>query len=179
MLCTPRARRFVLCLTYTCGLVPIQSMPAACCSRKISLCFVCRHGKRTPVRLSIQGPAGEAPATAPFSNPLHQWYRRWMGGVSRPHSFFLLRYVSDLCHVCPSVKQKARHQAQHTCSRALRHRYRLASPEAHLLLIVLFGLRQRGFEPPSSEQQPAALPLRYLPQKPTYAFQVIGTKCPD
>ena len=46
-------------------------------------------GVRTPVRLSVQGPVGEVPATAPFSSPLHHWYRRWMGGVSRPRSFSL------------------------------------------------------------------------------------------
>ena len=46
-------------------------------------------GVRSPVRLSVQGPAGEVPATSPFSNPLHHRYRRWMGGVSRPHSFCL------------------------------------------------------------------------------------------
>ena len=68
-------------------------------------------GVRTPVRLSVQGPAGEASATAPFSNPLHQWYCRWMGGVSRPHSFFSLWYVSALCQVCPRVKQKSKASA--------------------------------------------------------------------
>ena len=45
-------------------------------------------GVRTPVRLSVQGPASEVPATAPFSIPLHHRYRRWMGGVSPPHIFF-------------------------------------------------------------------------------------------
>ena len=36
-------------------------------------------GVRTPVRLSVQGPVGEAPATAPFSIPLHHRYRRCVG----------------------------------------------------------------------------------------------------
>ena len=36
-------------------------------------------GVRTPVRLSVQGPVGEAPATAPFSIPLHHRYRRCDG----------------------------------------------------------------------------------------------------
>ena len=44
-------------------------------------------GIRTPVRLSVQGPPGEVPATAPFSSPLHHRYRRWIGGVSRPRTF--------------------------------------------------------------------------------------------
>ena len=61
--------------------------------------------------------------------------------------------------------KKARHQAEHTCSSALRHWYR-RPPEPHLLLIVLFGFLPRGFEPPSSGQQPAAQPLRYTAQKP-------------
>ena len=60
-------------------------------------------GVRTPVRLSVEGPAGEASATAPFTNPLHQWYRRWMGGVSRPHSFFSLWYVTDQCQLYLTV----------------------------------------------------------------------------
>ena len=34
---------------------------------------------RTPVRLSVQGPVGEASATAPFSIPLHHRYRRCDG----------------------------------------------------------------------------------------------------
>ena len=34
-------------------------------------------GVRTPVRLSVQGPPGEVPATAPFSSPLHHRYRRY------------------------------------------------------------------------------------------------------
>ena len=68
-------------------------------------------GVRTPVRLSVQGPAGEASATAPFSNPLHQWYRRWMGGVSRPHSFFSLWYVTDLCQLYLRGKQKSKASA--------------------------------------------------------------------
>ena len=46
-------------------------------------------GVRTPVRLSVQGPPGEVPATAPFSSPLHHRYRRWMGCVSRPHIFLV------------------------------------------------------------------------------------------
>ena len=44
-------------------------------------------GVRTPVRVSVQGPPGEVPATAPFSSPLHHRYRRWIGGVSRPRTF--------------------------------------------------------------------------------------------
>ena len=36
-------------------------------------------GVRTPVRPSVQGPVGEAPATAPFSIPLHHRYRRCDG----------------------------------------------------------------------------------------------------
>ena len=95
-------------------------------------------GVRTPVRLSVQGPAGEASATAPFSNPLHQWYRRWMGGVSRPHSFFSLWYVTDECQfylVLPESETK-RHPPPHTCSSALHHRCRLAPPEPHLLLVL-------------------------------------------
>ena len=44
-------------------------------------------GVRTPVRLSVQGPPGEVPATAPFSIPLHHRHRRWPGGVSRPRIF--------------------------------------------------------------------------------------------
>ena len=48
-------------------------------------------GVRFPVRLSVQGPAGEVPATAPFSIPLHHRYRWWIGGVSRPHSFCLAK----------------------------------------------------------------------------------------
>ena len=124
-------------------------------------------GVRTPVRLTVQGPAGEVPATAPFSSLLHHRYRRWMGGVSRPHSFFFRRYVLVLIVSGMSKWEikKARHQAQHTCSSALRHRR--PPPEPHLLLVVLFGVRPRGFEPPSSGQQPAAPPLRYKPQKPT------------
>ena len=46
-------------------------------------------GVRTPVRPSVQGHVGEVPATAPCSIPLHHRYRRWMGGVSRPRSFYL------------------------------------------------------------------------------------------
>ena len=44
-------------------------------------------GVRTPVRLSVQGPPVEVPATTPFSSPLHHRYRRWIGGVSRPRTF--------------------------------------------------------------------------------------------
>ena len=36
-------------------------------------------GVRTPVRPSVQGPVGEAPATAPFSISLHHRYRRCDG----------------------------------------------------------------------------------------------------
>ena len=52
------------------------------------------RGLRFLVRPSVQGPVGEVPATAPFSSPLHHRYRRWMGGVSRPHGFFIfcMRY---------------------------------------------------------------------------------------
>ena len=62
-------------------------------------------GAQTPVRLSVQGPTGEVPATAPFSIPLHHRYRRWKGGVSRPHSFFFFCFVIvtisvRLCQVC-------------------------------------------------------------------------------
>ena len=123
-------------------------------------------GVRSAVRPSVQGPVGEVPATAPFSSPLHHRYRRWMGGVSRPHSFFSLCGMSkfDIDRTVPVGTKKARHQAEHTCSSALRHWYR-RPPEPHLLLIVLSGLRQRGFEPPSSGQQPAAQPLRYMAQK--------------
>ena len=98
-------------------------------------------GVRTPVRLSVQGPVGEASATAPFSNPLHQWYRRWMGGVSRPHSFFSLRYVTDQCQFYLRVKQKGiRHHtpaaARSTTGAALRRRNHISSsysPVARLL----------------------------------------------
>ena len=98
-------------------------------------------GVRTPVRLSVHGPVGEASATAPFSNPLHQWYRRWMGGVSRPHSFFSLRYVIDQFQCYLRVKQKGiRHHTPaavfSTTVAALRRRNRISSsysPSARLL----------------------------------------------
>ena len=38
------------------------------------------------------GAFGSTPATAPFSIPPHHRYRRWMGGVSRPH--ILLSHIS-------------------------------------------------------------------------------------
>ena len=85
-------------------------------------------GVRFPVRLSVQGPVGEVPATTPFSIPLHHRYRRWIGGVSRPHSFL------SSCKVClfltvwslsTGSQQKAKPQPQHTCSSALHHRGRL------------------------------------------------------
>ena len=66
-------------------------------------------GAQTPVRLSVQGPVGEVPATAPFSIPLHHWYRRWMGGVSRPRSFVL---TSSLYVLCKSTWHEYLHATQ-------------------------------------------------------------------
>ena len=141
-------------------------------------------GVRTPVRLSVQGPAGEVPATAPFSSPPHHWYRRWMGGVSRPHSFVLstVHSIPMFFHVsqCPLWgPKKAMHQAQHTCSGAPRRRYCLASPEPHFLLIVLLGLRPGGFEPLSSGQQPAAQPLRYMARKLALCITALMNETPE
>ena len=91
-------------------------------------------GVRTPVRLSVKGPAGEVPATAPFIIPLHHRYRRRMGGVSPPHILSL-----------PPTPAPA----PGTQKRGTRHGTPAAGPSvsgtagrrvAHVLLIFLFRL---------------------------------------
>ena len=99
-------------------------------------------GVRTPVRPSVQGPVGEVPATAPFSIPLHHWYRRWMGGVSRPRSFFL-------CPVkMPLVLAPVQKIISHSKKQGTRHNTPAAVPpvtgtagrrEPHLLLVFPLG----------------------------------------
>ena len=140
-------------------------------------------GVRTPVRLSVQGPVGEVPATAPFSSPLYHRYRRWMGGVSRPHSFALstvcsipmfFMSVSVLCGDQEGDAPGTAHLQQRAPPPVI-----LAPPEAHLLLVVLLGLRPGGFESPSSGQQLAAQPLRYMARKPALCITVLMNEMPE
>ena len=98
----------------------------------------------------------------------------------------LVVFLSTVCSIpkflCQSVSpvgtKKAMHQAQHTCSSAPRHRYRLAPPEAHLL-VVLLGLRPGGFEPLSSGQQLAAQPLWYMARKPALCITDLMNEMPE
>ena len=118
-------------------------------------------GVRTPVRLSVQGPVGEAPATAPFSIPLHHWYRRCVGW--RVSSIFFLPPTPA---PGPLAHTKTRHQARHTCSSAPRHCYRRPPGGAcppHSPLPLACG---RGLKLGSSGQQPAAQPLHHAAQTP-------------
>ena len=109
-----------------------------------------RHGWRSSwlgvrflVRLSVQGPAGEVPATAPFSIPPHHRYRRWIGGVSRPHSFFLSRH--GVCFTFECIRYvhtgKQKQGTIHSTPASTRSvtGTAVAPPEPHLLLIVLFS----------------------------------------
>ena len=87
-------------------------------------------GVRTPVRLSVQGPVGEAPATAPFSIPLHHRYRRCFGWRVSSSFFFvqlhgMLRLAVLSLKAGSQKKKKAKPQPPHTCSSALHHRGRL------------------------------------------------------
>ena len=97
--------------------------------------------------------------------------------------FPCLLYTVYLRFSCPSVSsvgtKKAMHHAQHTCSNAPCHRYRLAPPEAHLLLVDLLGLRPGEFEPPSSGQPLAAQPLRYMARKPALCITVLTNEMPE
>ena len=98
-------------------------------------------GVRTPVRLSVQGPVGEASATAPFSIPLHHRYRRCDGWRVSSSWFFTLSYVTDQCQLYLRVQQKGiRHHtpaaARSTTGATLRLRNRISSsysPSARLL----------------------------------------------
>ena len=126
-------------------------------------------GVRTPVRLSVQGPPGEVPATAPFSIPLHHRYRRWTGGVSRPRIFIP---VHEPWHT------KTRHQTQHTCSSALRHWHRRPPGGAFPPRIPLPLACGRGIELGSSGLQPlqhaATNPLCEPPASTKHPEQVWG-----
>ena len=123
-------------------------------------------GVRTPVRLSVQGSVGEAPATAPFSNPLHHRYRRCVGW--RVSSSFLssgglstgTQQKQSPSHNTPAA---ARSATGATCGAGT------ASPP--------HTPPQRGIEPSSSGQRPAALPLRYTTKSPRYAHLLTGTLC--
>ena len=117
-------------------------------------------GVRTPVRPSVQGPVGEAPATAPFSIPLHHRYRRCDGWR-----------VSSIFPNPPTPRRsdphtKTKHQAQHTCSSALRHCYRRPPGGACPPHIPLPLARGRGLEPGSSGRGSAAQPLHHAAQNP-------------
>ena len=94
-----------------------------------------------------------------------------------------LLHMVYLCFSCQLVSsvgtKKALHKAQHTCSNVPRHWYRLASPEAHFLLILLLGLRPGGFEPPSLGQQVAAQPLRYMARKPALCITALKNEMPE
>ena len=41
------------------------------------------------------GAVGSAPTNAPFSNPPHHRYRRWMGDVSRLHISFVYSHTCN------------------------------------------------------------------------------------
>ena len=92
-------------------------------------------GVRTPVRLSVQGPVGEAPATAPFSIPLHHRYRRCVGW--RVSSIFFLPPTPAPGPPAHTQKRGTRHglpaAARPVTATAVRR-------VAHVLLIVLFRL---------------------------------------
>ena len=82
---------------------------------------------------SVQGPVGEVPATAPFSITLHRWYRRWMGGVSRPRSFFL-------CPVRNIITQSKKQGTGHNTPAAVPPVTGTAGRrEPHLLLVFPLG----------------------------------------
>ena len=124
-----------------------------------------RHGWRSsssgvqaPVRPSVQGPVGEVPATAPFSIPLHHRYRRWMGGVSCPRSFYF-------CH-CPVRRPQNRQQsAQKNKAPSTAHLQQCppspVPPADGSRVSSSYSPSAGGFEPASSGQQPAAQPLRH------------------
>ena len=118
-------------------------------------------GVRTPVRLSVQGPVGEAPATAPFSIPLHHRYRRCVGW--RVSSIFFLPPTPA---PGPLAHTKMRHQARHTYNSAPRHCYRRPPGGACPPRIPLPLACGRGLELGSSGQQPAAQPLHHAAQTP-------------
>ena len=123
-------------------------------------------GVRTPVRPSVQGPVGEAPATAPFSIPLHHRYRRCDGW--RVSSIFPnppTPTPPTPQRLDPHTK-KTKHQAQRTCSSALRHCYRRPPGGARPPHIPLPLARGRGLEPGSSRRGSAAQPLRHAAQNP-------------
>ena len=122
-------------------------------------------GVRTPVRPSVQGPVGEAPATAPSTPPsttgtVDGWVACLVLVV------FLLSSLSPDSSAGNRAHRKTRHQAQHTCSSALRHRYRRLTGAACPPRIPLRLACRRGFEPTSSGQQPAAQPLRHAAKNP-------------
>ena len=131
-------------------------------------------------------PSREVPATAPFSIPLHHRYRRWIGGVSRPHSFFSLFFFCFFvlmsrphvlckctCQEYRHAMQKARHRAQHTYNNsAPRHWYR-RPPGAASPPHIPFG----GFELPSLGQQPAVQPLQYEAQNRHMCTQIPAIQC--
>ena len=117
-------------------------------------------GVRTPVRPSVQGPVGEAPATAPCSIPLHQRYRRCDGW--RVSSIFFPNPNPN--PVAPGGHTKTKHQTQHTCSSAPRHCYRRPLGGACPPHTPLPLARGRGLELGSSGRRPAAWPLHHAAQ---------------
>ena len=133
-------------------------------------------GVRFPVRLSVQGPVGEVPATAPFSIPLHHRYRRWIGGVSRPHRFLSGGKVCLFFTVMSLAQGYSKKQSpSHNTPAAARSTTGAAcaagtASPPHIP-------PQRGIEPSSSGQRPAALPLRYTTKSPHYAPLLTGTLC--
>ena len=124
-------------------------------------------GVRTPVRLSVQGPVGEAPATAPFSIPLHHRYRRCVGWrVSSSFSFVQLHGMLSLAVLSlKAVNQQKKQSPNHHTPAAAR-----STTGAACAAGTASPPRtppQRGLELTSSGQRQAALPLWYMAQKTT------------
>ena len=135
-------------------------------------------GVRFPVRLSVQGPVGDAPATAPFSIPLHHRYRRWIGGVSRPHSFFFVQLQGMSTSGCNGYEHRESEKSKAPTTIHLQQRapppVPLAPPEPHLLLIFLLSEESN-----LHLQGSGRLHCRCgtWPKRPHYAPQLLGMLC--